>query len=89
MQHFLFGIRPEHIELTQVPLQNGLQGQINYIENLGNSYSVYLEIGGHEFVALSETGNWVQGQRAYVLSFLNIFIFLIKTLRNPLAIQKM
>ena len=65
-QHFLFGIRPEHIELSLVTLQNGLQGQINYIENLGNSYSVYFEIEGHEFVALSETGNWIQGQLAYV-----------------------
>ncbi|SER24376.1 sn-glycerol 3-phosphate transport system ATP-binding protein [Gracilibacillus ureilyticus] len=62
----LFGIRPEHLELSTSPMSNGLEGRIKYIENLGKSCSIYLEADGQEMIAVSENGSWKQGQSVYV-----------------------
>ncbi|MGN8648199.1 ABC transporter ATP-binding protein [Gracilibacillus sp. HCP3S3_G5_1] len=65
-RNLLFGIRPEHVELSTTPLSNGLKGRIKYKENLGKGYSVYLDIDGQEMVAVSEKGNWQQDQLIYM-----------------------
>ncbi len=62
----LFGIRPEHIELSPVSAQKGVRGQVKYIENQGNNYGVYINVEGQEIIAMSESKNWTDGQDVYV-----------------------
>lgn len=77
-EELLFGIRPEHTELSAIPLPNGLRGQVKYVENQGNNYGVYLDVDGQELIAMSENGNWQDGQDAYVRPFMEKFHFFFK-----------
>ncbi|MBM4761149.1 ABC transporter ATP-binding protein [Bacillus sp. B15-48] len=63
---WLFGIRPEHLDIAAVPLENGLKGRVKYIENHGNSYCVYVELEGQEIVAMSEAKHWYPGDVIFV-----------------------
>ncbi|WP_067727622.1 ABC transporter ATP-binding protein [Oceanobacillus damuensis] len=66
IENLVFGIRPEHVQLSKSPSQNGLKGEVKYIENQGDSYSVYLDLDGQEMIALSEDRHWHQGETAYL-----------------------
>lgn len=77
-EELLFGIRPEHTELSAIPLPNGLRGQVKYVENQGDNYGVYLDVDGQELIAMSENGNWHDGQDAYVRPFMEKFHFFFK-----------
>lgn len=61
-----FGIRPEHLELCRTPAENTLQGTVKHVENLGSHYGVYVDLHGHEMVALSEDKHWVINEVVYV-----------------------
>lgn len=63
--NLLVGIRPEHVELSTTPFPNGFQGQIKYIENQGNSYSIYIDLAGQEVVAMSDHAHWYKGDMVY------------------------
>lgn len=79
----LFGIRPEHIELSPVFSQKGVRGQVKYIENQGNNYGVYINVEGQEIIAMSESKNWTQGQNVYVCPVMEKIHFFDKdTKRN-------
>ena len=71
-----FGIRPEHLEIYHTPEENALQGTVKYVENQGSSYGVYVDLHGHEMIALSEEKNWAEGELVYVrpaMSHIHLF----------------
>lgn len=50
-----FGIRPEHIKLTNDGNTNGWTGVVKYVEDYGNRYGVYLDVAGKELIAILES----------------------------------
>ena len=62
----LFGIRPEHLEISVSYMENSLVGFVNYIETQGKDYGIYLQLNNHEIVALSERKNWAVGGKKYI-----------------------
>lgn len=60
----VFGIRPEHIELSTEP--HALHATVKSIENLGAEYAVYMTFNNEEMIALSTHKNWPINQRVYV-----------------------
>lgn len=72
----LLGIRPEHATLSKSPLQNDIHATVKYIENLGGSFSVYLDVDGQEMIVMSENSGWTQGETVYVklpLEYIHLF----------------
>lgn len=63
---FVFGIRPEHLVIYKVPQENTLKGTVKYVENQGSSYSIYINLEGHEVIALSEKREWQPGEIVYL-----------------------
>ncbi|AXI38378.1 ABC transporter ATP-binding protein [Bacillaceae bacterium ZC4] len=63
---FVFGIRPEHLEIYKTPQENTLKGTVKYVENQGSSYSIYINLEGHEVIAMSEKKNWHPGEMVYL-----------------------
>ncbi|MBC2582091.1 ABC transporter ATP-binding protein [Clostridium sp. DJ247] len=49
-----FGIRPEHIKLSKVPIENAFKGFVKYIEDYGNRFGIYFEVEGNEIIAMSD-----------------------------------
>lgn len=68
---FAFGIRPEHLEMFHTPQENVLQGTVKYVENLGSSYGVYIDLQGHEIIAVSEDKQWAEGEAVYIRPILD------------------
>lgn len=60
-----FGIRPEHITLGPEKLSNALSGVVKVIEDYGNRYGVYVEVAGHEMVAICEEDAPEPGETVY------------------------
>lgn len=60
----VFGIRPEHIELSTEP--QALHATVKSIENLGAEYAVYMTFNNEEMIALSTHKNWTINQQVYV-----------------------
>ena len=52
----VLGIRPEHINLTKMPIEGSIQAKVKYSENQGSNFAVYLDIEGKDLIAL-ETKN--------------------------------
>ncbi|SDC92161.1 sn-glycerol 3-phosphate transport system ATP-binding protein [Terribacillus halophilus] len=61
-----FGTRPEHIHLSKIPLDNSITGQVKQVENHGSSYGVYLDVEGQEWIAMSETKNWLPNETVHI-----------------------
>lgn len=73
---FVFGIRPEHLILSNRPQANSLKGRIKYVENHGNNYGIYLDMNGVEVISMSESKYWKTDEIVYVQPKLqNIHIF--------------
>lgn len=49
-----FGIRPEHIKLSKVAMENAFKGFVKYIEDYGNRFGIYFEVEGNEIIAMSD-----------------------------------
>lgn len=64
-QKFYFGIRPEHIVLSQHEQTNSLQGTVKYTEDYGNKAGVYFEVGGIEMIAVCEDNVPISGEIIY------------------------
>lgn len=41
-----FGIRPEHVKLSTERLDNALAGTVKYVEDYGNRFGAYVDVGG-------------------------------------------
>ena len=41
-----FGIRPEHVKLSTRKLEHALTGTVKYVEDYGNRFGAYVDIGG-------------------------------------------
>lgn len=50
-----FGIRPEHLRLLRGRQEGKLTGIVNYVEDYGNKYGVFMEMEGKEIAAVCET----------------------------------
>lgn len=73
---FVFGIRPEHLEIYKTPQENTLKGTVKYVENQGSSFGIYIELEGNEVIALSEVKKWLPGEEVYLKPLINhIHIF--------------
>lgn len=62
-QKIYFGVRPEHILLTQEETEAGWSGIVKYVEDYGNRYGIYLDVAGTEFIVVSETEVPEKGSR--------------------------
>lgn len=71
-----FGIRPEHIKLSKVPIENAFKGFVKYIEDYGNKFGIYFEVEGHEIIAMSDEKDWNANDVVYFApDFTKIHLF--------------
>lgn len=61
-----FGVRPEHLSIDKEQKEHALCGTVKYVENHGDTYAVYVDIAGVEWIALHEYRNWTQGETVYL-----------------------
>lgn len=61
-----FGVRPEHLEIFKTEQDNAFKSTVKYVENLGGSYGVYIDLHGHEMIAVSEDKHWSEGESVFV-----------------------
>jgi sn-glycerol 3-phosphate transport system ATP-binding protein len=61
-----FGIRPEHIELSEEPRANSIKGSVRYCENYGHKTSVFIANDGIEFAASVEETRFYPGETVYM-----------------------
>lgn len=66
-EKLLMGIRPEEIQLSDVPGVNSVPVNAKYIENYGNRLGIYFDLAGTECVASVEMdqGLAMQGKKLY------------------------
>lgn len=70
------GLRPEHMILSAKKTEDSVEGVIKYIEDYGNSYGVYVEIGNEEFIAITSGNFPMQGEKVHVkIDFEKLHIF--------------
>ena len=81
-----FGIRPEHVKLSTERLDNALAGTVKYVEDYGNRFGAYVDVGGVEFIAVGEERCLLPERRCTSARILNGSICLIMRARNPLDI---
>ncbi|MBP2076875.1 ABC transporter ATP-binding protein [Oceanobacillus polygoni] len=55
---FVFGIRPEHLQISKSPLENALKGKVKYVENQGDQYAVFIDMANSEVIAMSNSKDW-------------------------------
>ena len=60
-----FGIRPEHVKLSTERLDNALAGTVKYVEDYGNRFGAYVDVGGVEFIAVGEEKMPPAGAKVY------------------------
>ena len=63
-----FGIRPEHVKLSTRKLEHALTGTVKYVEDYGNRFGAYVDIGGVEFIAVGEENIPQAGTKIYFCS---------------------
>ncbi|WP_249869112.1 ABC transporter ATP-binding protein [Oceanobacillus saliphilus] len=81
----LFGIRPEHVELSTASFSNGYRGKVKYTENLGSNYSVYIDLDGQEVVAASDHKHWYKGDTVYFRPMMDRIHFFHKGTGNSIG----
>lgn len=82
-EHFILGIRPEHIHLSHEPQENSILAHVHLTENLGPNYAVYVQTNTSQWVAISAFRDWQVGDQAYVNFDLNkIHLFNAETELN-------
>lgn len=59
------GIRPEHVKLSTRKLEHALTGTVKYVEDYGNRFGAYVDIGGVEFIAVGEENIPQAGTKIY------------------------
>lgn len=77
---FYFGVRPEHMLLRREKTANSLMGTVKYVEDYGNRYGVYVDLGSKEFIAVCENDIPLPQEVVYfVPDFQKIHLFDHKT----------
>jgi sn-glycerol 3-phosphate transport system ATP-binding protein len=61
-----FGVRPEHIDLSETPRANSIKGVVKYCENYGHKTSVFIANGDAELVASAEESRFYPGDTVYM-----------------------
>lgn len=70
------GIRPEHVTLSREKGDNHVLGIVKYVEDYGNRFGLYFEVGGQEFIGLCETRHISAGEHIYMnIDFNKIHLF--------------
>lgn len=78
-----FGVRPEHLGLERGEKEGTLSGTVEYVEDYGNKYGVFVDVDGYEMVAMCEAQVPGPGERvSLVLDFDKIHIFDRKSERS-------
>lgn len=71
-----FGVRPEHMHLSREYVEHAFKGTVKYVEDYGNRYGVYLDIGRYEFIAVCENDIPGPGEHVYFMpDFQKIHLF--------------
>lgn len=83
-----FGIRPEHLKIFKMTEENDLQGTIKYVENQGSNYGVYVDLQGHEIIAISEDKHWAEGEVVFVRPIMNHIHFFDRETTNSIGYPK-
>lgn len=62
------GIRPEHVLFQREPEEYTISGTVKYIEDLGNRYSIYIEVPGtrNEMIAVRDSEIPHPGEHVYI-----------------------
>jgi ABC-type sugar transport system ATPase subunit len=61
----VFGLRPEHIELSHESTDGAMRVKILSMENYGDKKGVYFNLGGEEWVAMTSNHDFKTGEAAY------------------------
>jgi len=61
----IFGLRPEHIELSHKDTDGAVRVQISSMENYGDQRGAYFNLGGEEWVAMTSNHDFKAGDGAY------------------------
>lgn len=60
------GIRAEHIHIHHEQVPNSVQAEVQFTENLGPNYAVYVHTRSTEWVVISDFRDWQAGDLAYL-----------------------
>jgi sn-glycerol 3-phosphate transport system ATP-binding protein len=75
-EKLFFGIRPEHIKLSKIPMENCFKGFVKYIENYGNMLGIYFEVEGNEIIAIADKTDLKTNDLVYCeIDFSKIHLF--------------
>ncbi|MCJ7840906.1 ABC transporter ATP-binding protein [Lederbergia sp. NSJ-179] len=85
---FVFGIRPEHLEIYKAPLENTLKGNVKYVENQGSNYAIYVELEGNEVIAMSEKNKWYPSEEVYLRPIVDHIHIFDKETTNSIGYPK-
>ena len=70
-----FGIRPEHVKLSEIYVPNSIKAVVKYKEDYGKECGVYLDVEGQEIIAICN--QWIpeRGQKVFVCPTFERFHF--------------
>lgn len=70
-----FGVRPEHVKLSEIYVPNSVKAVVKYKEDYGKECGVYLDVEGQEMIAICN--QWIpeRGQKVFVCPTFDHFHF--------------
>lgn len=78
-----FGIKPEHIKLSKVPLENAFNGAINHIECYDNKFSIHFLVESNEIIAIVDENEFRPNDLVYFSpDFTKIHLFYRNTVMS-------
>lgn len=71
LTQLVLGIRPEHISLSSIPVDESFLGVVKHVENHGAGYAIYTEMERHELVVMDEVMRWQKGDHVFIRPKMN------------------
>ena len=82
-EKLVLGIRPEHINLSKIPIEGSIRAKVKHSENQGSNFAIYLDIEGEDAIALETINAFKNGEEVFVNMMMDeIHFFDKETERN-------